>query len=446
MTTNNTNNPRYLAVKTLEKVSDGAYSNLQISNVIDSTKMNEKDIRLFTNIVYGVIQHRLTFAYYIDVLVKHPHKLKQWVKELLYSAIYQMQYLDKVPNRAIFNESIKIAKDRGDDGTRRLVTAVLHKIDRNGVPEISHRLSDLEKQSISASVPVWLIQQLNNQVGKQKTKSILSTINQAANQSIRVNLKKTNLEELQSQLSDLGFEVRKSEVAADALVVSNGVAAHTDLFKQGFYTIQDESAMLPVQSMDINSSDVILDTCAAPGGKTTQIAEQLDDGFVVAVDLHENKLPKIIKNAVRMGLDQNVKVKAMDATNVNDEFSDEFFDKILVDAPCSGLGLIRRKPEIKYEKQLKDVTDLSKIQSEILDAVAPKLKVNGQLVYSTCTILNQENSKVVKQFLETHPNFESIKVKTKNNLKPNENSDYLKVFPDDYGSDGFYIAGFKRVK
>ncbi len=445
MTKDNNNNPRYLAVKTLERISDGAYSNLQINNVIDSTKMSEKDTRLFTNIVYGVIQHRLTFEYYVSKLVKHPGKLQNWVKELLYTAIYQMIYLDKVPNRAIFDESIKIAKFRGHDGIRRLVTGVLHKIDRDGLPQITG-VNAIEKQSIEASVPVWIIKQLNNQVGKAKTESILKSINQPANQSIRINIKKIEKKALVKELERIGFTVRDSEVAADALVLKDGVAAHTALFKEGFYTIQDESAMLPVQSMDIDGDDYILDTCAAPGGKTTQIAEHLTTGLVVALDLHENKLHKIMENAERMGVSENVEVHACDARKVGDIYEDNVFDKILVDAPCSGLGLIRRKPEIRYEKSLEDVEELAVVQGEILDSVAAKVKVGGQIVYSTCTILNQENSKNVKDFLEKHPEFEEIKVKTNLNLQADRREDYLKIFPDDYGSDGFFIAGFKKVR
>ncbi|WP_429971908.1 16S rRNA (cytosine(967)-C(5))-methyltransferase RsmB [Fructilactobacillus sp. Tb1] len=445
LTKDNNRNPRYLAVKTLERISDGAYSNLQINNVIDSTKMSEKDTRLFTNIVYGVIQHRLTFEYYVNNLVKHPGKLKNWVKELLYTAIYQMQYLDKVPNRAIFDESIEIAKFRGHDGIRRLVTGVLHKIDREGLPKIKGK-NALDTQSIKYSVPTWIIKQLNNQVGKEKTVSILESINQPANQSIRINIKKIQRDELVKELERIGFEVRDSEVAADALVVKKGVAAHTALFKEGFYTIQDESAMLPVQSMAIGDDDYVLDACAAPGGKTTQIAEHLTTGLVVALDLHENKLHKIMENAERMGLEENIEVHACDARKVDDIYEDDVFDKILVDAPCSGLGLIRRKPEIRYEKSIEDVEQLATIQGEILDAVAPKLKVGGQLVYSTCTILNQENSKTVKAFLDKHPEFEEIKVQTALGIKADRREDYLKIFPDDFGSDGFFIAGFKKIK
>ncbi|USS86699.1 16S rRNA (cytosine(967)-C(5))-methyltransferase RsmB [Fructilactobacillus cliffordii] len=441
----NKSNPRSLAVETLERVHNGAYSNLQINNVISASEMSEKDIRLFTNIVYGVIQHRLTLNYYVQQLVSHADKLQPWVIELLDSAIYQMVYLDKVPNRAIFDESIKIAKQRGHDGIRRLVTGVLHTIARRGLPDLQQIKDPVERLSISVSVPVWLVKTLTNQLGQTKAEHLLATINQPANQSIRVNRVKTTPAELQSQLEAEGFTVRPSVIAADALVLSHGVAAHSALFKAGLYTIQDESAMLPVQALPLAESDVVLDACAAPGGKTTQIAERLTTGKVVALDLHEKKLKKIQENAQRLGVSDRITTQALDARRVTTEFAPQTFDHILVDAPCSGIGLIRRKPEIRYEKTLADVEKLANIQQAILDAVAPTLKVGGMLMYSTCTILDQENMANVQGFLATHPNFEAVYVTTKHDLKAGRTEPELKIYPDDYGSDGFFVAGLRKV-
>ncbi|CAM2762711.1 hypothetical protein IV48_GL000123 [Fructilactobacillus fructivorans] len=235
-------------------------------------------------------------------------------------------------------------------------------------------------------------------------------------------------------------------MADHALILSGKSASSSPLFKAGMFTIQDESAMLPVQSMDIHGDDYVLDACAAPGGKATQIAEYLASGKVEALDLHQKKLNKIEQNAARMGVKDKIEVHALDARKVSNLFSNEVFDKILVDAPCSGLGLMRRKPEIRYDKTLDDVSHLSKVQAEILDAVAPTLKIGGQLVFSTCTILNQKNRDNVKKFLDNHPNFKPIWVETKQNLKPKRETDDLRIYPDDYDSDGFFISGFQRIK
>ncbi|USS85293.1 16S rRNA (cytosine(967)-C(5))-methyltransferase RsmB [Fructilactobacillus myrtifloralis] len=442
--TTNKSNPRALAVETLERVQNGAYSNLQINNVITTSTMSEKDVRLFTNIVYGVIQHKLTLNYYVDQLVQHTDKLQPWVLALLDSALYQMIYLDKVPNRAIFDESIKIAKQRGHDGIRRLVTGVLHTVGRRGLPDLNQIQDPEQRLVIETSTPQWLVEALQAQLGNDRTNHLLATINQPAHQSIRVNRHKTTPNELQEKLEAAGFTVRPSTVAADALVVSHGVAAQSELFQAGLYTIQDESAMLPVQALPLTGSELVLDACAAPGGKTTQLAEQLTSGRVIALDLHAKKLRKIHENAERLGVADRIETQALDARRVDEVFADQTFDHILVDAPCSGLGLVRRKPEIRYEKSMADVRHLATIQQAILTAVAPKVKVGGTLMYSTCTILNQENRENVSAFLATHPNFEPVVVPTAHQLKPDRATPDLAIYPDDYASDGFFIAGFRK--
>lgn len=357
-----------------------------------------------------------------------------------------MEYLDKVPNHAIFDETIEIAKQRGHDGIRRLVTGVLHNIQRNGLPSLDKITDEKKRISIEYSVPMWIEDQLTEQIGKDKAVEIFKTINQPASQSIRVNTKWISDEGLAEKLRDEGYEVEASKVAAHAFVIKGRPAAKSALFADGFFTIQDESAMLPVQSMDIKEDDYILDACAAPGGKTTQIAEYLTTGKVEALDLHGKKLRIIRANADRMGLEDVVDTHSLDARKVSEKFADNTFDKILVDAPCSGLGLLRRKPEIRYDKTLEDVNHLAKIQLEILNAVVPTLKVGGQLVFSTCTILNQENSDNVTKFLKENPNFEPIRVETAKTLKPDRDTPYLRVYPDDYDSDGFFISGFKKIK
>ncbi|UQS85325.1 16S rRNA (cytosine(967)-C(5))-methyltransferase RsmB [Apilactobacillus apisilvae] len=434
-------NPRLLAVKTLNKISNGSYSNLQLNQVIDHSELDSRDISLLTNIVYGVIQHRLTLEYYLKAFLKKPNKVDVWVKELLYTAIYQMYYLDKIPERAIFNETIKIAKKMGHDGIRRMVTGTLHQIKRNGLPTFDNITDYLEKLSIEYSVAPWIIEQLNNQVGESKTISILKSINHSSKQSVRFNSRLTDKQTLSEQLEDEGYNVQSSKLVNSGLILSNKSASYSDLFKDGYMTIQDESAMLPVESMNIVPSDKILDACSAPGGKTTQIAEQLDirkDGHVFALDLHEKRLAQVEKNAKRLHVSDVLNTEACDARNLDILFSDEQFDQILVDAPCSGIGLIRRKPEIRYEKKLSDVEHLSDIQLDILNSVASKLKKGGKLVYSTCTILNQENVDVVNKFIQQNDNFELVPTKTSLNL--NNSSKYLQIYPDDYDSDGFFVC------
>ncbi|GEP22786.1 16S rRNA (cytosine(967)-C(5))-methyltransferase RsmB [Lentilactobacillus diolivorans] len=438
-----TNNPRQLAVETLVRTSSGSYSNLQINAVIESTTMNAADRGLFTNIVYGVIQHRLTLEFQLKPFLRDPEKTESWVKELLYTAMYQLEYLDRVPKRAIFDETIKISKKMGHDGTRRFVTGILHQMDRKGMPKIADIQNETDRLSVMYSVPTWLISMLQVQLGKPKTAAILKSLNKAPKQSVRFNAAKITKSQLMDQLTVDGFDVEASKVSESGIVIDGGQIIHSSFFKDGLLTIQDESAMLPVESMAIHPSDLILDACSAPGGKTTQIASHLTDGKVFALDIHNNKLKTVKRNASRLGVLPQVETFELDARKVDQKFKDEMFDQILVDAPCSGLGLLRRKPEIRYDKTPEDIERLSHIQMQILEAVAPKVKTGGTITYSTCTIVKQENQDVVSEFVRRHPDFQIDKTKTALDLHQDETG-MLKIYPDDYESDGFFVCSLVK--
>ncbi len=438
-----TNNPRELAVLTLMRTSNGSYSNLQINAVIEETAMSDVDKALFTNIVYGVIQHRLTLEYQLTPFLKDPEKTEGWVKELLYTAMYQENYLDRVPKRAIFDETIKIAKKMGHDGTRRFVTGILHQMDRSGLREVNKITDPIKRTSIGYSIPEWLVSLIAQQLGQSKMVSIFRSLNHSPKQSVRFNRAKTTKGDLESELRTAGFEVEESQVASEGLVVGNGQVLHTPFFEDGQLTIQDESAMLPVESMVIKPDDQILDACSAPGGKTTQMAAELKDGHIIALDIHKNKLKNVAQNAARLGVSQLVETIALDARKVDEKFSDGQFDKILVDAPCSGFGLMRRKPEVRYGKTLADIEHLAQIQKQILDAVAPKVKTGGTITYSTCTITRQENQGVIEAFIKDHPNFQLEPTKSAFNLRTDDQG-MLTIYPDDFESDGFFVCTLVR--
>lgn len=438
---------RSLAVDALTRVAGGAYSNLQLEKIIDRSSLNDADRRLLTNLVYGTIQHQLTLEYYLDAFVKPNQKLQPWVKMTLLVALYQMLYLDRIPNWAIFDEAIQLAKERGHEGIRRFVTGVLHAVDREGVPDVSQIADPTERLSVTYSMPQWLVTTLQQQLGEAKTESILKTINQPAAQSVRVNTAVTTVDAAIQALEAVGYTVDVSTVSGDGLRVDGHPANHSELFENGQLTIQDESAMLPVEALQVQPGDQVLDACAAPGGKTTQIAAALDPqagGQVTALDLHAKKVKLIAQNAARLQVADRVNAMALDARKVDDEFADDTFDKILVDAPCSGIGLVRRKPEIRYDKTPEDSQHLQKIQLAILDAVSKKLKPQGLLVYSTCTILDTENADVVASFLQTHPNFEAVRVTTTRNVKANRTTDTLSIYPDDFDTDGFFVSALRR--
>jgi 16S rRNA (cytosine967-C5)-methyltransferase len=364
-------------------------------------------------------------------------------------ALYQELYLDRVPKRAIFNEAIQLAKDRGHEGIRRFVTGVLHAIDRQGLPDLSQIKDPTKRLSLEYSVPEWLVTAIQQQVGDDKALSILATINQPAAQSVRVNTAVATPETVAQSLTDQGYTVTPSVVASNAFRLDDKAANQSNVFETGELTIQDESAMLPVEALQVRPGDQVLDACAAPGGKTTQIAALLDahsGGKVTALDLHAKKVNLIEANAKRLHVADRVDSVALDARKINDKFPKKQFDRILVDAPCSGLGLIRRKPEIRYEKSAQDIQQLQRVQLDILATVSEKLKPNGILVYSTCTILDTENADVAAKFLAAHPDFESMRVKTALDVKADRTTDTLNIYPDDFDSDGFFVSAFRKKK
>lgn len=439
--------PRALAVYTLESIKNGSYSNLQLNATIKKFEMSVQDKNLYTTLVYGVIQHRLTFEYWLKPFIKQPKKMQPWLRELLYTALYQMMFLDKIPTHSIFDETIEIAKQRGHDGQRRFVTGVLHQIERNGLPSFEDIKDPVERLSVTASLPVWLLETLNQQVGIEKTEKIAASINDAPKQSVRINRATTDQTTAIAMLESEGFTVEVSKVATDGLLVSGGFVAGSQTFMAGDITLQDESAMLVAEVMQLTPDAKVLDTCAAPGGKTTQIAGYLDNdlgGKVTAYDIHKHKVALINENASRLHVADRVEAKENDARNLASEYPSESFDRVLVDAPCSGFGLLRRKPEIRYEKQLTDSQNLQKIQLAILNSVADLVKVDGLLTYSTCTILDIENKVVIDKFLVAHPEFKLFPVKTGNKL-PTAKNGTLTIYPDDYQSDGFFIANMQRV-
>ncbi|MBS9336227.1 16S rRNA (cytosine(967)-C(5))-methyltransferase RsmB [Fructobacillus papyrifericola] len=437
-------NPRLLAVLTLAKVKNGAYSNLQLNQIIKANPLKDADKGLLTTLVYGTIQYRLLLEYWLAPFVKGK-KLENWVKELLLTALYQWQELDRIPKHALFNETIEIAKTLGNVGTAKFVTAILHNMDRTGLADPKKIADPTKRLSIVYSVPEWLVTELIRQLGSEKTDKILQSLNHAPEQSVRVNTVKANKEVVRESLEAEGYEARDGLLAADALVVSGGHVASSKAYKEGLLTVQDESAMLPVEAMQIDDSvRSVLDAAAAPGGKTTQIAQELPEGArVTALDIHAHKVKLIAQNAARLGLADRVDAMALDARKIPTELEGNF-DRILVDAPCSGLGLLRRKPEIRYEKTMADVQHLADLQLAILEAAASKLAVGGTLVYSTCTILNQENDAVVKAFLAKQPDFVQVKTETAKGVKADREELALKIYPDDYQTDGFYVATFQR--
>jgi len=438
------NNPRALAVEVLTKVfQNKAYSNIEINNVLNKADMSDADSRLMTNIVYGVIQNKYVLEYQLEPYLKDK-KIELWIDLLLQTAIYQLSYLDKIPAHAVLNESTEIAKKRANQGAGNLVNAVLRNFQRHGA-RIMPGSDSVYDMSRLYSVPRWLVDLFINEQGLDKTKEILKSVNHPSHVSIRVNTNKTTVADLKKTLIAEGFDVHESKISSVGLICASGNLVDTEEFRDGLYTIQDESSMLVGPALDLKPNSKVLDACAAPGGKTTHIASYIKsgEGEVTALDIHKHKTKLVRDNSQRMGYSDIISTGAIDARKAKD-ILDTKFDRILVDAPCSGLGLIRRKPELRYFRQEEDLMNLQRVQLQILDSMVDLLEVNGKLVFSTCTFDEAENEAVVEKFLAAHKNFELTPVKHEESMDKSVKNGMLKVLPSDYFTDGFFIATFVR--
>ena len=428
---------RSLALAVLEDVFiNQAYSNIALNKHLKGSQLSAADKGLVTEIVYGTVARKLTLEWYLSHFIQDRDKLDNWLYILLLLSAYQLRYLDKIPSHAVVNEAVELAKAR-KKGSEKLVNAVLRRILREGWPDIDSIKRKNKRDSIAYSLPVWLVSKLKEEYGEERAQAIFKSLLVRNKASIRV----TDLsrkEEIKAVL-----EATDSPLAATGLVKEHGHFAGHDLFAEGVITIQDESSQLVAPTLDPQGDEQVLDACAAPGGKTAHIASYLTSGKVTALDLYDHKLDLIQENAERLGVAERVQTQKLDARKVHEFFGRDSFDKILVDAPCSGIGLLRRKPDIKYNKETADFTSLQEIQLEILGSVCQTLRKGGIITYSTCTIVSEENFQVVEAFLESHPEFEQVKLE-------HECKDILKdgcilITPELYGSDGFFISQFRKI-
>ncbi|WP_068672442.1 16S rRNA (cytosine(967)-C(5))-methyltransferase RsmB [Oceanobacillus sp. Castelsardo] len=430
---------------------DQGFSHLLIDHEIKSNRINPKDEKLLTEIVYGTLQRKITLDYFIDYYMNSKKKLDLWVRMLLRMSIYQMVYLDKVPDHAVIHEAVEIAKKRGHKGIAGFVNGILRSIQRNGIPDTAMIKDDAKRLSIETSHPEWLVKRWISEYGYETTKKMCEENISKRPQSIRVQPLKITREKAIETLSELGFVVEPSILSEQGIIVKKGNVLTTDLFKNGFLTIQDQSSMLVGEMLQVKPHMKVLDSCSAPGGKATHIAEKMEnEGIVYAYDLHKKKVNLIEEKASTLGL-SIINANQADAKKLGEVHEAENFDRILVDAPCSGLGVMRGKPEIKYNKKEEDISNLSKVQLEILNSVSPLLKTGGLLIYSTCTVDTSENENVVQAFLKSHSNFKVDE--TFFSDLPNETkgltgiSKYgFQLFPQDFQTDGFFLTRLKKIQ
>lgn len=404
---------------------DGQYSHLVLRDVLDKYQYLSKQERAFlTRLTEGTIERMLTLDYVIDQFSKTKvKKMKPLIRELMRLSVYQIMYMDGVPDAAVCNESVKLARKRGFSGLSGFVNGVLRSVAR-GWKDVT-----FQNESVRYSVPEWIIDGWNADYGRDVTEKMLEAFMQPAKITVRTNTQKCTPEELKDRLSQEGVTVEAIEGISYAFALSGfDYLAGLGSFQDGWFYVQDISSMTVAHVADPKKGDYIIDVCAAPGGKSSHLAELLDgSGMVEARDLTEYKVGLIEENILRHDL-HNMKAVQQDAT-LFDETSVEKADILICDLPCSGLGVIGRKSDIRYKMTAEKAHDLAVLQQEMLDTVWKYVKRGGKLIYSTCTIHKEENEDNVAAFLQKHPQFTLVEQR--------------QIFPME-GSDGFFVAKMIR--
>ena len=417
----------YLALMDVE--SRKAYSNLAINHQIALNKPGSP--AFVRELVYGVLENKLTLDYYIDQLLNEGiESLRQQELNIIRMGIYQLSRMDSVPEYAAVNESVVLAK-RYTKGMAGLVNGVLREYLNK---KIQLRLPDradgeVEYLSIKYSYAPWIVQLWLENYSADFVEALLKAGNVTPPMTVRLNWLKVMKQDLIKKLEEQHFSVEEGRLCQNALNVKGSRLLDTEMYKLGMFTPQDESSMLVAEKLDPKHGELVMDVCAAPGGKTTAIAERMNNtGRIIASDIYRRKLDLIDKEAKRLGI-TNIETRSWDATRVDSSMLHKA-DRVLVDAPCSGLGVVRRKPEIKYKPMTEEMELLPKKQLAILSASSSYVKPGGRLVYSTCTVNPNENERVTELFLKRNPSFSKIE---RTLLLPNIN-----------GTDGFFICVMEK--
>lgn len=424
---------RETALKALYRIDkEDAYSNIALDEELKQNykKLSSKDIGLISQIVYGVTTWKLT----IDTIIEKYSKIKlkkisPWIINILRMGIYQIIFLDKIPKSAAVDESVNLAKRYGHKTSSGFVNAILRKVDKKDYEDLFKIENETEKISKTQSMPIWLVEKFIEEYGVVKAEEICKNLNLKPEISVRVNKLKITKEELKQKLENKEILVKQGKIE-DFLILKNiKNIEEMEEFKQGLFTVQDESAGLAALTLKPKKGEKVLDACSAPGGKTTHLAEIMEnDGIIDAWDIYEHRLKLIQQNYERLGI-KIINTKIQNAENP--QIENEEYDKILLDVPCMGIGVIKRKPDIKWHRKKEDVDKISKIQLNILEKCSKLLKSGGELVYSTCSILKEENEQLIENFIKNNQNFEIL---TTINILPNEEQ------------DGFFICKLKEKK
>lgn len=409
---------RLVAFEILYNVlSDNAYSNLAIEKSLKNEQVNDK--AFVSNLVYGVIERRITLDYILSPYLNG--RIKPKVRIALYLGVYQLYFMDKIPDSAAINESVNLAKEVGICYYKDMINAVLHNVNDNRID-----INSLKDLSIKYSCPEHLINMWIKMYGEDNTINILESINDKPPVFAIPNRQFVNADEL---LYELNCADIFGEVVDDVVMITSRYdLSMCKAFDDGLFYIEDLSSFNCANMLGAEENDIVLDVCAAPGGKSFTISQSMNNtGKVYSFDLYDSRVKLISDGASRLEL-TNIEVGINDALAFNKDIP--LADKILCDVPCSGFGIIRRKPEIRY-KNLDSIKELPQIQYDILSTSSKYLKNGGRIIYSTCTLNKKENEKVVERFLADNSNFELV--------------EQITTFPSSIGGDGFFWALMEKT-
>lgn len=402
------------------------------------------DMRFVNELTHGVLKYKIRIDYIIsktsDIRLK---KISDYVLCVLETAVYQILFMDRVPNEAAVDEAVKLIKNSRQNKAAGFVNAVLRRIAENG-GNVIYPDDELENFSTYCSIPLWLAKRWSDRLGMNNAKALAKAMLGKSELTLRCNLLKTTPSNLITGLKESGIEARLYNNPASKIDYVLECSNMNNLdkipqYQSGEFYVQDFAASLTVEVLSPESGETVIDMCAAPGGKTTHIAEKMGNiGRVLAFDMHEHKISRISENAERLGID--IVYPAVGDGTVFNEKLRNIADRVLVDAPCSGLGVLRKKPDIKYFRKEEDIGCLAEIGARILENAAEYLKPGGLLVYSTCTVEPEENEYAVEAFLKKHCKFSLEPIEEYN--KPNNGT--LTLYPHTDGCDGFFICKLRK--
>jgi 16S rRNA (cytosine967-C5)-methyltransferase len=460
-------NPRQLAFLAIQDIQRrGAFTDIALDRVLRNTKVSSSDRGLATELVYGAVRRQRTLDALIDQLgKKKAHQQPPELRTILHIGLYQLRYQQRIPASAAVNTTVELAKANGFQGLAGVVNGLLRQYDRlatasaaseptiNAPEQQNPKSHDplqlptnpVERLGILHSFPDWIIEMWLEQLGMEETEQLCEWFNQTPTIDLRVNPLRTSMEEVEAAMQAAGVDVQRVPQLPQALRVVGGTGAVRELpgYSEGWWTVQDSSAQLVSYLLDPQPGDVVIDACAAPGGKTTHIAELMGDrGTIWACDARASRLKKLKENAQRLQL-QSIQICTGDSRRFS-QFTNSA-NCVLLDAPCSGLGTLHRRPDIRWRVTPATVQELSVLQGELLEQAATWVKSDGVLVYATCTLHPQENESIIQPFLSRHADWQ-IEPPSPNSplatfLSP---QGWLKVWPHRYQMDGFFMVRLVR--